>query len=429
MGRGARPAFGLFAPSPCDARARRARRARTLGTSEASYLEVLVLLGFLSDGLTEDLRLWQSRRLLTRAGRGPDDPLLQLALALRSAAAGQQAEAVAALHARLSTAPERTASSPAGFWPLPSWVSTLLPWLKRPVARWCRLPKRRSPRARSPDPRTAFFRSPGFCGIPARVPSPGLMLSLLLASGGRIAVLGVVTEDSVDAPPLAPLTIAFGSALRSRGLTALDAAPPSAKRLWGDARPLGRAISQLGGSGAGGGPGMRTIEGVRRGGRRAAQVAEPLARAAPSGAPRSLWRVSTGALGAALLGSSRDAPLATPHFPGGLAARSPDAHRQGSLCAADSTPLRGGARCGSPAGPQRVARPLGIPRRGGLRRWHLSQEPTPAHRDRAPTVARCGSSPRCAGTGARDSSGSPHLPRHRLATRAGVSVSRVGTGW
>jgi hypothetical protein len=76
---------------------RAARRARSLGI-EAIYLEVLILLDFLSDGLTEDVRLLQSRRLLRAAAtRGSDDPLLQLALALRSAAAGQQAEAIAAL--------------------------------------------------------------------------------------------------------------------------------------------------------------------------------------------------------------------------------------------------------------------------------------------------------------------------------------------
>jgi hypothetical protein len=76
---------------------RAARRARAVGV-EAVYLEVLLLLGFLSDGLTEDLRLWQSRRLLARAAdRELGDPILQLAAALRSAVAGQQAEAVAAL--------------------------------------------------------------------------------------------------------------------------------------------------------------------------------------------------------------------------------------------------------------------------------------------------------------------------------------------
>ncbi len=76
---------------------RASRRARPLGI-EAVYLEALVLLNFLSDGLTEDVRLWQSRRLLTRAaGRGSEDPLLQLAFALRGAVAGQQAEAIAAL--------------------------------------------------------------------------------------------------------------------------------------------------------------------------------------------------------------------------------------------------------------------------------------------------------------------------------------------
>ncbi len=76
---------------------RQARRARPLGI-EAVYLEVLVLLNFLSDGLTEDIRLLQSRRLLKGAtGRASEDPLLQLAHALRSAVAGQQAESIAAL--------------------------------------------------------------------------------------------------------------------------------------------------------------------------------------------------------------------------------------------------------------------------------------------------------------------------------------------
>jgi hypothetical protein len=76
---------------------RAARRARSLGI-EAVYLEVLILLDFLSDGLTEDIRLLQSHRLLrAAASRGSDDPLLQLAIALRSAAVGQQAEAIAAL--------------------------------------------------------------------------------------------------------------------------------------------------------------------------------------------------------------------------------------------------------------------------------------------------------------------------------------------
>jgi hypothetical protein len=76
---------------------RAARQARSLGI-EAIYLEVLVLLDFLSDGLTEDVRLLQSRRLLKRAaGRASEDSLVQLALALRSAVAGQQAESIAAL--------------------------------------------------------------------------------------------------------------------------------------------------------------------------------------------------------------------------------------------------------------------------------------------------------------------------------------------
>jgi hypothetical protein len=79
-------------------RARHAsRRARGLGLP-AIYLEVLVLLGFLSDSLTADLRLWQSKRLLALAARlAPADPLLQLASAQRSARAGQSAEAIAAL--------------------------------------------------------------------------------------------------------------------------------------------------------------------------------------------------------------------------------------------------------------------------------------------------------------------------------------------
>jgi len=75
---------------------RAARRAHPVGI-EAVYLEVLALLDFLSDGLTEDVRLLQSRRLLKRAGRESEDPLLQLATALRSAVAGQQAESIAAL--------------------------------------------------------------------------------------------------------------------------------------------------------------------------------------------------------------------------------------------------------------------------------------------------------------------------------------------
>ena len=74
-----------------------ARRARQLGPT-AAYLESLALLGFLSDSLTEDLRLWQTGRRLSQATLlSPDEPLLQLAAALRSAIAGQPSDCVAAL--------------------------------------------------------------------------------------------------------------------------------------------------------------------------------------------------------------------------------------------------------------------------------------------------------------------------------------------
>jgi hypothetical protein len=87
-----------FARYRAAVRARRAsRRARPVGI-EAVYLEILILLGFLSDGLTEDLRLLQSKRLLRRISEPrSEDPLVQLAAALQSAASGQPAEAVAAL--------------------------------------------------------------------------------------------------------------------------------------------------------------------------------------------------------------------------------------------------------------------------------------------------------------------------------------------
>lgn len=76
---------------------RAARRAHALG-SPALYVEGLALLACLSDGLTEDLRLWQGRRVLERAlGLRPDDPLPQLGLSLRAALAGQPELAVAAL--------------------------------------------------------------------------------------------------------------------------------------------------------------------------------------------------------------------------------------------------------------------------------------------------------------------------------------------
>ncbi len=74
-----------------------ARRARELG-APAAYLEAIALLGFLADVVTQDLRLWQARRLLERAeGLSPPDPLLQLAAALHAAVAGQPSESVAAL--------------------------------------------------------------------------------------------------------------------------------------------------------------------------------------------------------------------------------------------------------------------------------------------------------------------------------------------
>lgn len=87
-----------FARYGAAVRSRRAsRRARAVGV-EAVYLEVLALLGFLSDSLTEDVRLLQSRRLLQRVSKpSSEDPLVQLAAALRSASGGQPAEAVAAL--------------------------------------------------------------------------------------------------------------------------------------------------------------------------------------------------------------------------------------------------------------------------------------------------------------------------------------------
>ena len=76
---------------------RQARAARALGVP-AAYLECLLLLGILSDGLIEDLRLWQTGRLLRHwLRRQPGDPLLQLALALRCAVGGAPTEAVAAL--------------------------------------------------------------------------------------------------------------------------------------------------------------------------------------------------------------------------------------------------------------------------------------------------------------------------------------------
>jgi hypothetical protein len=77
---------------------RGARRARPLG-APARYLEALTLLGYLSDTVTADLRLWQSRRVLrVVAATAPDDlPLLQLADALRAAIGGQPQDAVAGL--------------------------------------------------------------------------------------------------------------------------------------------------------------------------------------------------------------------------------------------------------------------------------------------------------------------------------------------
>jgi hypothetical protein len=74
-----------------------ARKARQLGPP-AAYLESLAIFGFLSDVFTEDFYLWRTRRLLERAqALAPEDPLLQLAVALRAAVAGEPSESVTAL--------------------------------------------------------------------------------------------------------------------------------------------------------------------------------------------------------------------------------------------------------------------------------------------------------------------------------------------